>query len=72
MKEEYSTYASNHVLELAKKYRPHILWNDLGWPKTVGSNEKLFGIFSEYLNVHNPDGVINNRWGLPKRNAHGK
>lgn len=53
--------------ELIARYQPYILWNDLGFPGTAKEkSEKLFGLFSEYLNEYNPDGVINNRWSLAK------
>ena len=68
---EYASYAAGHVRELIRRYQPSILWNDLGWPTTVGWTTQLYEIFSEYLNKHNPNGVINNRWSLAKRNAEG-
>ena len=57
----------SHLNELIARYQPYILWNDLGFPGTAKEkSERLFALFSEYLNEYNPDGVINNRWSLPK------
>jgi len=54
---QYPSYADAHWRELIVKYRPDILWNDIGYsPKG-----KALEIASEFYNS-NPDGVINDRW----------
>jgi len=56
---EYAHYADAHYRELIDKYQPHVLWNDINYPK-LGD---LKGIFSEYYNKL-PDGIINDRFGV--------
>ena len=31
---DYTAYATAQVLELIERYRPSVLWNDIGWPST--------------------------------------
>jgi alpha-L-fucosidase len=60
---EYIEYANNHWYELIDRYKPSILWNDIGYPPGTNLNE----IFSYFYNKHH-DGVINNRWvQLPEK-----
>lgn len=54
---DYERYASAHVRELIDRYRPSVLWNDIGWP---GGGD-LAGLFAHYYEQV-PDGVINDRW----------
>jgi len=58
--EEYASYADAHWRELIERYKPAILWNDISYPKAG----QLQAIFSDYYNTV-PDGVINNRFGVP-------
>lgn len=54
---DYVSYAVGQLEELIHKYKPSILWNDIGFP--VGADlHKLFATY--YNNV--PEGVINDRW----------
>jgi alpha-L-fucosidase len=53
----YRDYASTHLRELIDRYRPSVLWNDIGWP--AGGN--LAELFAHYYNSVE-DGVINDRW----------
>lgn len=53
----YEAYASAHVRELVDRYRPSVLWNDIGWP---GGGD-LRGLFAHYYRQV-PDGVVNDRW----------
>lgn len=53
----YNEYATAHVRELIDRYRPDVLWNDIGWP--AGGN--LAGLFAHYYDTV-PDGVVNDRW----------
>ena len=57
----YVGYVTSHVSELIERYKPSLLWNDIGWPN--GSN--LAALFAEYYNTV-PDGVINDRWVIAK------
>jgi alpha-L-fucosidase len=53
----YARYAEVHVAELVERYRPSVLWNDVGWPP--GSD--LAALFADYYNSVE-DGVLNDRW----------
>jgi len=55
--EEYLAYADAHWRELIDRYRPDVLWNDIGYP-AAGDLE---GLFAEYYAAI-PDGVVNNRF----------
>jgi alpha-L-fucosidase len=57
--EEYAAVADAHLRELIEKYKPSILWNDIGYPK----KSDLLRIIADYYNLFR-DGVINNRWGV--------
>jgi alpha-L-fucosidase len=53
----YPAYADAQLRELVVKYKPDILWNDIGY----SSEGKALQIAAEFYNL-NPDGVINDRW----------
>jgi alpha-L-fucosidase len=55
--DEYAAYADAHWRELIERYRPAVLWNDIGYPN-AGESPRLF---ADYYNEH-PDGVVNNRF----------
>ena len=55
--DEYSEYAWNQTEELIHKYKPSILWNDIGYPAQCDLDK----LFADYYNTV-PDGVINDRW----------
>ncbi len=50
-------YAEAHVRELITRYRPSVLWNDIGWPPAGD----LPALFADYYNEVD-DGVVNDRW----------
>ncbi len=54
---EYIEYAGNHYHELIDRYKPSVLWNDIGYPHAYD----LKKLFAYYYNTV-PEGVINNRW----------
>lgn len=56
---EYSDYAYKQVLELIEKYKPSVLWNDIGWP--VKGTEDLKYLFAHYYNTVE-GGVVADRW----------
>ena len=62
--EEYARYADGHWRELIRKYRPSILWNDIGYPR----QGDLLHIFADYYNQF-PDGVVNNRFRQTPQDA---
>ncbi|MEO7589269.1 MAG: alpha-L-fucosidase [Arachnia sp.] len=67
--ENYSRYAAEQMRELVERFRPGVLWNDIDWPDggKGGEDYGLSSIFERYRAVV-PDGVVNDRWGVP---AHG-
>jgi alpha-L-fucosidase len=54
---EYVAYADAHFHELIERYRPDVLWNDIGYP----ADADLPALFDDYYAVV-PDGVVNNRF----------
>jgi alpha-L-fucosidase len=54
---EYLTYADGHWRELIDRYRPDVLWNDIGYPVAAD----LPALFDYYYG-RVPDGVVNNRF----------
>lgn len=52
----YGEYALQHFLEIVERYRPSILWNDIGYPES-GDAGRLIDEFRRVV----PDGVINDR-----------
>jgi len=58
----YARYAEAHVRELITRYRPSVLWNDIGWPPAGD----LPALFAEYYNTVE-DGVVNDRWLQSRR-----
>jgi alpha-L-fucosidase len=56
--EDYREYAVAQVRELIQRYKPDLLWNDIGWP--TGS-KRLYSVIADYYNTV-PEGVIDDRW----------
>lgn len=54
---EYVEYCNAQIKELIDRYRPSVLWNDMGYPAHTDINE----LFTYYYN-HVADGVVNDRW----------
>lgn len=54
---EYTEYVNKHIYELIDKYKPKLLWADMGYPPGTNVLE-IFAYF--YNNI--PDGVVNDRW----------
>jgi alpha-L-fucosidase len=55
--DEYAQYAEHHLHELVDRYKPDLLWNDIGLPAQI-STRKLFRAYREAV----PEGVLNDRW----------
>ncbi len=53
----YAAYAEGQVRELIDRYRPEVLWNDIGWPAA----SDLPALFAHYYDAV-PEGVVNDRW----------
>jgi alpha-L-fucosidase len=58
--EEYAQYADAQWSELIERYQPQVMWNDINYPRAG----KIAHLFAHYYNTV-PDGVINNRFGVP-------
>lgn len=56
---EYADYAYKQVIELIDRYKPEVLWNDIGWP-LVGEH-MLPHLFAHYYNTVQ-GGVVDDRW----------
>jgi alpha-L-fucosidase len=54
---EYLAYVDAHWHELIARYRPDVLWNDIGYPAAAD----LPALFADYFAAV-PDGVVNNRF----------
>ncbi len=54
---EYVEYVDHHWRELIERYRPDILWGDIGYPAAAD----LARLFADYYNVV-PDGLVNDRF----------
>lgn len=54
---EYTEYAEAHWRELIAKYRPDVLWNDIGYPAAADLDQ----LFEDYYAAV-PEGVVNNRF----------
>lgn len=53
----YAEYVERHFAELIERYRPDVLWNDIGLPRNVSRRD----LFRRYRNTV-ADGVLNDRW----------
>jgi alpha-L-fucosidase len=54
---EYAAYVDAHFRELVDRYRPSVLWNDIGMPSEDGLSDLLV----DYLTAV-PDGTVNDRF----------
>lgn len=54
---EYRDYCRNHWLELIERYKPDVLWSDIGYPH----DPRLEDLFRHYYNMV-PEGMVNDRW----------
>lgn len=57
--DDYVAYADSHWRELIERYKPAVLWNDIGMPR-VFPVQRLFDDY--YAAV--PDGVVNDRFAI--------
>lgn len=55
--DEYCDFSVAQIYELIEKYKPSVLWNDIGFPAQYNLNK----MFADYYNAV-PEGVINDRW----------
>lgn len=55
----YADYSYNQMKELVDRYKPSILWNDIGWPKQ--SEHAIPYLLAHYYNTVE-EGVVNDRF----------
>lgn len=53
----YRDYCYRHWLELIDRYKPDILWNDIGYP----ADKRIVNLFETFYDAV-PEGVVNDRW----------
>ena len=58
----YARYATAHVRDLIDRYRPSVIWNDIGWPDAGREDGSLDDLLRHHREVV-PDGIVNDRWG---------
>jgi len=56
--QEYADYVYAHMKELIDRYRPDVLWADIGYP-SKGRKDELLAYYFEKV----PEGTVNDRWG---------
>lgn len=61
----YRQYATAQLDELVERYRPSVVWGDMGAPPGFD----LAGFIERYRRTV-PDGVVNDRWNAPLPGAH--
>ncbi|KAI9030247.1 family 29 glycoside hydrolase [Hyaloraphidium curvatum] len=64
--DEYAKQADGHLKELISRYKPAVLWNDIGYPKSPPAD--LDGIFGMYYQTV-PHGIVNDRFFPLPRSA---
>jgi alpha-L-fucosidase len=67
--EAYARYCEAQLRELIERYRPDVLWNDIGFP----TKSDLAALLDSYYRAV-PDGVVNDRWArfpLPEPGSFG-
>lgn len=62
----YAKYSAAQLRELIETFNPQLLWNDIDWPDAGKGDAEysLSNIFAHYYEKV-PDGIINDRWGIP-------
>ncbi|MFD5225256.1 alpha-L-fucosidase [Microbacterium sp. NPDC058342] len=64
--EHFARYAAAQLEELVQRFSPDVLWNDIEWPDggKGGEDFAVASLLARYFGAV-PDGVINDRWGVP-------
>ena len=57
--DDYAAYADAHWRELIERYRPAVLWNDIGYPQQAGAHQ----LFVDYYATI-PEGIVNDRFDM--------
>ena len=63
---QFARYSAEQLEELVARFAPDVLWNDIEWPDggKDADEHSLAELFRRYFAAV-PDGVINDRWGVP-------
>ncbi|QDZ15100.1 alpha-L-fucosidase [Humibacter ginsenosidimutans] len=64
--EHFARYAASQVDELIERFSPDLLWNDIDWPDggKGAQDYSVSALLTRYFS-RVPDGVVNDRWGVP-------
>lgn len=64
--EFFSRYAAAQLEELIERFSPAVLWNDIDWPDDGKGRQDyaVAALLHRYYQAF-PDGVVNDRWGVP-------
>lgn len=62
--EAYAQVATAQLRDLIDRYKPSLIWNDIEWPDAGKTDGTLHQLIDHYR-AQVPDGVINDRWGIP-------
>lgn len=62
----FARYATAQLEELVERFSPDLLWNDIDWPDG-GKGRDGYGVAETLAPYFDsvPDGVVNDRWGVP-------
>ncbi|MFK3679358.1 alpha-L-fucosidase [Microbacterium sp. NPDC090218] len=62
----FARYSAAQLDELVSRFSPDVLWNDIEWPDGgKGRDEYAVAALLERYFDAVPDGVVNDRWGVP-------
>ncbi|WP_029265503.1 MULTISPECIES: alpha-L-fucosidase [unclassified Microbacterium] len=62
----FARYSAAQLDELVARFSPDVLWNDIEWPDGgKGRDEYAVAALLERYFDAVPDGVVNDRWGVP-------
>lgn len=64
--EHFARYSAAQLEELIERFSPDVLWNDIEWPDGGKGRDEyaVAALLSRYFEAV-PDGVVNDRWGVP-------
>ncbi|MFT2815893.1 alpha-L-fucosidase [Leifsonia sp. A12D58] len=62
----FAEYSAAQLEELIERFSPDVLWNDIDWPDGGKAHDEygVAGLLARYFEKI-PDGVVNDRWGVP-------
>ncbi|MFD5214656.1 alpha-L-fucosidase [Microbacterium sp. NPDC058345] len=62
----FARYSAAQLDELVQRFSPDVLWNDIEWPDGGKGRDEyaVAALLTRYFDAV-PDGVVNDRWGVP-------